>query len=385
MTPRQTAGGGRHRLSSGVVALDRLLGGLIAGDNIVWVTEDRRLAALVERALLDEGRRAGARCCYVTASATPRSLQSLLGPDVAVVDARAQGRYPDPFRLEAALVQEAASGPMRVVLDGLEIFAHRWGPKAALGFFSRACPRMFDLGALAYWRAPRRELGAPFIEDVTKVTQCVLEANRGRIRVLKAEGRPPGVEGRLFRFTVDTDRLEIETELALGRLGEGLARLRQERGLSQADLARVAGVSPSAVSQAEAGRRGLSLDTLLVISQELEVSIDALLANERRSDYVLARRERTGARTPGAPLLGDPGAGLRVYLVQLAAGQTATPPAAHKGVELVLVAAGLVQVDLGSATPVMRPGDALLALRLPVSGWRNLTDEPVQLFWILRD
>jgi len=52
---------------------------------------------------------------------------------------------------------------------------------------------------------------------------------------------------------------------------------------------------------------------------------------------------------------------------------------------MVLVAHGLVQVDLGSATPVLRTGDAVLATKVAVTGWRNLSAEPARLFWILRD
>ncbi len=61
------------------------------------------------------------------------------------------------------------------------------------------------------------------------------------------------------------------------------------------------------------------------------------------------------------------------------------PPVPHKGVELILVANGLVQADLGSATPVLRAGDAVLATRASVVGWRNLLAEPARLFWIIRD
>lgn len=46
---------------------------------------------------------------------------------------------------------------------------------------------------------------------------------------------------------------------------------------------------------------------------------------------------------------------------------------------------GLVQVRVGSETPVVRAGDALLATAFAVSGWRNLVTEPARLFWILRD
>jgi transcriptional regulator with XRE-family HTH domain len=39
-------------------------------------------------------------------------------------------------------------------------------------------------------------------------------------------------------------------------------------------------VSPSAVSQAERGRRGLSLETLMRLSRELHLTLDELLGGQ---------------------------------------------------------------------------------------------------------
>jgi hypothetical protein len=57
----------------------------------------------------------------------------------------------------------------------------------------------------------------------------------------------------------------------------------------------------------------------------------------------------------------------------------------HKGVELVAVASGLVQVLLSTGRPVLRAGEALLVDDTPISGWRNLAASEASLFWVLRD
>ena len=85
------------------------------------------------------------------------------------------------------------------------------------------------------------------------------------------------------------------------------------------------------------------------------------------------------------PLLDDPRAGLRVYLVRLSPGGAATPDFTHKGVEVVNVATGLVQVLLASGSPVLRQGEALIADRSGVAGWRNLGDREAIVFWVLHD
>ena len=220
-------------------------------------------------------------------------------------------------------------------------------------FFSPVCPKLFDLGALAYWRAPRKELGNSFVEQIAQVTQCVLELPTGTCAWSRRKVGPPSAQGRLLRLELDGDDVRLVEERALGRVGRGLQRLRQERTLSQTDLARLLNVTPSAISQAEAGRRGLSLDTLLSLSDRLGVSLDDLLTTTAVPGYVLARHQR-GSTAKVTALLDDPQAGLRAYLVRLGPGESASPEIVHKGVELVLVASGLVQVTIGSDSPVMR-------------------------------
>ena len=373
------------RVPSGVPDVDDLLGGLILGDNVVWVLEDTDVIRHLEEALLREALSRGEAAFYVTAGPDPARLAARLGKGVTVIDARARGRYGDAAVLETAIIEGArANPPGYVVIDGLVKFARRWGAAKAIAFFSRVCPRLFDLGAIAYWRAPRAELGSSFIEQVTNVTQCVLEVGGSHLRVVKAEGRPASVQGRLLRMDFSDGVVRLEDERALGRLGQGLERVRRERNLSQSDLARLAGVSQSAVSQAEAGRRGLSLETVVVLAERLGMGVDDLLATAPAGGYVLARRPRTLVEANTA-LLDDPKAGLRTYLVRLGPGESGGPDLLHKGAELIMVASGLVQLTIGSDAPVMRAGDAALATTVAVSGWRNLMNAPAVLFWVLRD
>ena len=373
------------RVPSGVPDIDALLGGLILGDNVVWVLDDARVVQRVEDAMLAEAVSREEGCFYVSAAGDPAKLAARLGPGVTVLDARPRGPYGDAAVLETAIIEGARSKPPGyVVIDGLAQFARRWGAAKAVAFFSRVCPRMFDLGAIAYWRAPRADLGRSFIEQITNVTQCVLEVAEGHLRVVKAEGRPASVQGRLLRLEAGDGELRLEDERALGRLGRGLERVRRERNLHQSDLARLAGVTPSAISQAESGRRGLSLDTLLQLSERLGMGLDELLASAPTGGYVLARHPRTAADAKIA-LLDDPKAGLRAYLVRLGPGESGAPDFLHKGAELVLVASGLVQLTIGDDTPVLRAGDVAMATTVAVSGWRNLMHGPALLFWVLRD
>ena len=291
----------------------------------------------------------------------------------------------DPSVLEQTVSTQVRNGVTLVTFDGLAPFARQWGLKRTVGFLKHLCPRLFDLGAIAYWRVSRSKLGNAAIEDIRKVTQCVFELSPTHLRILKAEGHSALVQGRLFRVSVGEETIHLHAERALGRLGEGLRAVRSERSLNQADLARLAEVSPSAISQAEGGQRGLSLDTLLTLTGRLGIGLDTLLENEHRLDYTLARRDRGRELGESRFLLDDPAGGLRVYLVNLAPGERGVPPVKHKGPELVLIARGLVLVDLGDSSPAMRAGDAVLASKVPTLSWQNLSPEASVLFWILRD
>lgn len=375
-----------QRLSTGLPGVDGLLQGLIRGDNVVWRTQEEPFLRLAEDAVLAQAAEHGWPAVYVTAATPPAALAERLGPRVAVLDARPQGRFSEPAALERVLVDGARKSPMSVaVIDDLGTLAERWGSQRALQFFSRTCPQLFDIGSIAYWRAPGRQLGSAFMEGVRRITQCVVEVSADHIRVVKAEGRSGSVPGTLARYQIVDGALEVVPEAALGRLGRGLAQLRKERHLSQADLARIAGVTPSAISQAESGRRGLALDTLLVIAEQVGISLDTLLSANPSTGYVVVRHDRRVTRDEVTPLLDGVGAGLRAFLIRLGAGQTGVPPVPHKGTELVLVAGGLVQVDIGTESPVLRTGDALMARAEHILGWRNLLTGTAMLFWILQD
>ena len=385
LRPKTMAGSPRD-VSTGLTDLDDVLGGLIPGDNIVWSTDDEGVVRMLEDALLREARRRRRPCIYIATTTAPDEVQLRLGRGVAILDARPRGEHADAAVLEEAIMERAHASPVaHVVVDSLHALAHRWGGPQAVAFFSRTCPRLFDAGAIAYWRVLRRDVPRGFIQRLSKVTQCVLEIAGGQLRVVKAEGRPGWLQGQLFQIRVDDRTVRLHSEQALGRLGRGLERIRKERNLSQRDVARLAGVTPSAISQAESGRRGLSVETVLGLAERLGVRLDELFTSAPPAGYVLARHDRTAKQAAENPLLDDPNIGLRAYLIRLAPGESGRPPVAHKGTELVVVASGLVQIDIGAESPVMRAGDALVSARLPVSGWRSVAPNPGVLFWILRD
>lgn len=370
--------------TTGIEVLDQALGGLFWGDNVVWALEegascDPFYAAIARSA--GEYHYAG----YVTVSRDPAEIQAIL-PGVEVIDARAPEAQPAPL---VEQIRRVCVSHQRDLLffDPLSALAERWSPELAVRFFSRTCPMLLELGAIAYWSFVASELSPSLRREVEEITQCVIAVGDGRIRIAKAEGRNFGVQGSVFRYRQEDGNVRLEAAPAAARLGSALRAVRLQRHLSQSELARLAGVSPSAVSQAERGQRGLSLETLLVLTSRLNMTLDELLRGEVAPGYRLARRHDPKGTADNVllPLLDNPETGLRAYLLRLGPGGVGELGFIHKGVEVITVAAGLVQVVLPTGRPVLRAGEALLAERSGIMSCRNLSDEEAMVFWILRD
>ena len=374
--------------STGLVELDAALGGLYWGDNVVWEIEEGAsldpfvAAVAASRSVYDFA-------AFVSFAEEPREVAERLDHDIEVLDARLGAPLAQPGPLLNAVRQGClrSQRPALLVFDSLDRASVSWGTSTTQRFFTRGCPLLLELGAIAYWSFTPREHPHAFRREIENVTQCVLEIGADRLRIVKAEGRPPGIPGSVFRYRVEDGRPELAEAPAAARLSSALRALRLQRRLNQSELARIAGVSPSAISQAERGQRGLSLETLLALAGRLGITLDQLLTGEVAPGYRLARRAHYPRRRPEAPLplLDDPSAGLRAYLIRLPPGASSSPTLAHKGAELVAVASGLVQVVMPAGSPVLRQGETLLAGESGITAWKNLGDGEALVFWILRD
>src|SRR6266480_3164792 len=345
--------------ATGVAELDRALDGLYWGDNVVWVWEGGEVSSqwLFYDAIAQRREDFGA-AGYVVASSDPAEVTARW-PWLEIIDARAGTPATSPRGLlEAARQFCARSRRPLLLFDSLEVLSDRWGMRIASDFFGRCCPMLLDLGAIAYWSVPGASQYRSMHREIEQITQCIIVV----------------AQGQLFRYSVQDGTLQLQPAQAVARVGMALRAYRMRRELSQSDLARLAGVSPSAISQVERGERGLSLETLMALSGRLNVTLDELLGGEVTPDYRIGRRHGLGAAPAGSilPLLDDAEAGMRAYLVSLPRSATVEAPFAHKGAELVGVVSGLIQVLLSPGRPILRRGETLLASRRGINGWRNM-------------
>lgn len=365
-----------ERVSTGLDALDGVLGGLYRGDNVVWQLEGPRAAPFY---------RAMASVAEVFDTRTFVSLGASAGsygvPGLEAIAGGPGGELAQPADLLREIHRLCHQPGRRLLLfESLDAMARCWGPAGAREFFARCCPMLLEAGAVAYWTMTAGD--TPLHDAVQAVTQCVLAADEHAVRVVKAEGRDEAVRGTVLHWHEDAGRPVLSPPEVVDRVAASLRAIRRDRRLSQHDLGDLAGVTASAISQVERAERGLSLATLVRLSGALGVKIDDLLHGEEPVGYRIGRRLEEPQRGT-VNLLNGAAADLHVDLVHLGPREWGAPETTEPGTGIVAAAGGLVQVRVAGQTPAIRHGEVLVADSDRIEGWRNLGQAEAVLFWIV--
>jgi transcriptional regulator with XRE-family HTH domain len=414
------------RPSTGIDALDELLGRLGVGDNVVWQAPDPAdIEPFVEAFLATA--HGDTPLTYLSFRLPPAAVLDRFGqvwdsdrftlldgwtgsqhassePSVAVAGLPPQAlvrRLKDPTDMEQvnrelSEIEDELGPGARYVFDDLTSMQRLWGPEPALALFLRCCPRLYQERTVAYWLLERDAHPPTFRSQLADITQVILDLDttatqpaERTLQVVKADGHSPAVLGRTLRYTVGDNGAIDVLRTASGtreRIGEQIRAERIATGLSQAELARRIGVSPSALSQVERGRHGLSGETLTRLWATLGIPFGPA-ASPTSPPYRLARR---GARQPLAPGSGMHGetvlqepSGLAVHELTFAANSSGRRPFETKQPELLLILEGALELQLGQETHTLQQGDAILLATQPVTGWRNPAREPARVLWLL--
>jgi len=366
-----------------------VLGGLYWGDNVVWQLESARAqpfySAIARRTQDFDSR-------TIVSLGVPGEVAD--APDLTVIRAGPDTALERAGDLLGEIRRHCQPGGRRLLLfESLDSMVRAWGASSTRGFFARCCPLLLDVGAIAYWSMSARETPPTVRDTVESVTQCVLRVDERSIRVAKAEGRDAGVRGSVLHWREEQGQLALEPADVIARVAASLRALRRSRVLSQQGLAELAGVTASAISQAERAERGLSLSTLARLSTALGLTIDDLLHGEDPEVYRIGRRTEDPLRgfERTITLLGDAASELRIDLVHLDP-REAGGPTEHEGAlptqhrrrrGIVAVASGLVHVEVAGRTPAVRSGEVLVAHCERVEAWRNIGETEAVLFWIV--
>lgn len=426
------------RISSGVPALDRLLGGLRIGDNVVWHMDSGVFMESFSGGFLRSSRRQGHKVVLVTVNTSPKTVWGRLSPvvnhpDVTLVDGFTWGKgggaslfadcygrlYPDyrckvvpvrnPHRVQEFLqvlnrVEEEMPSGTRYLVDSLTGMSHLWGGEdPVLGFFARECPRLYELETVAYWILERSAHSPSFRAQVNHITQVALELGmregQPTLTVLKVQGRESSSTLKPRPLFLQGKRVQLLEEEDSGDpellIGPRLRALRLGRGLSQVELARAMGGSPSTISQVEGQQILLSIPALLKAARALGVSLDHLVTTAPREPEtpVLTRTRYERVR------LGKAGIeGLNAYRITPLEGEALleayeiwiSPQARIQGhffqekrEELGYLLEGELLVEMGGRALRMGQGECIRLVRETPQSWQNPGETKAGLLWVL--
>ena len=179
------------QLSSGLPELDRLLRGLMAGDNVVWQVERiEDYVAFVEpycRKAVETGR----RLIYFRFARHKALLSEDAGAEIHTLDP--QAGFETFLRDIHATIDEVGRGAS-YVFDCLSDLAVDWFSDQMLGnFFMLTCPYLYDLETVAYFALLRNYHSFYATIPIGDTTQLLLDVYhyRGKIyvRPIKAQSR----------------------------------------------------------------------------------------------------------------------------------------------------------------------------------------------------
>jgi transcriptional regulator with XRE-family HTH domain len=191
---------------------------------------------------------------------------------------------------------------------------------------------------------------------------------------------------------------------------EGIGdRLRDERtraGISQRELARRLGLSPSLISQLESGLSKPSVGTLYAIVTELDLSLDKLLRGADHSPSTGSPAESGKANGGPSPLVHpddresidlasgvrweqlsrDTDQGIDFLYALYEVGGTSTPDDSlmrHNGKEYGYIISGRLGIQLGFEVHELEPGDSIGFDSTQPHRLFNIGDEPVHAIWFV--
>ena len=308
----------RMRAASGVGQLDRLLGGLFIGDNVVWHDDAGSLSTVYCKNFIQASQTRKKPIIYISFDRSPKNLFDLLGPlaespMLTVMDCFTYGkgegspiflkyyekrrkeapcqiiRVDDPRQPDEVMetlygIHSNLEGDVRIIFESVTGMQELWGgEEQIINFYSHSCPRLYELNTIAYWIMAKGAHSNRLRAMINQVAQVAIDLSikRGKtyLTIQKAERRNLDVINTPYLYWSKDLNVSFETEKGAGSgldLGTRLKELRTKRGLSQTELAKQVGVTPSSISQIESNLIYPSLPALLKVAEVLLVDVRSL-------------------------------------------------------------------------------------------------------------
>lgn len=206
-----------------------------------------------------------------------------------------------------------------------------------------------------------------------------------------AAAQPMPTHGPALREVAELLPEEGRLERAIGAQ---VRRIRQEAGLTLAELATRTGVSKPMLSKIENAQTSCSLTTLARLADALDIPVTALFRGAdtpREAVFtpagsgarIVARGTRVGHDYSLLGALRGPHKRMEAHLVTLTERSEEFPLFQHRGTELIYMLEGEMVYGHGDSSYRMHPGDALQLDGEGPHGPQELTDLPIRFLSVV--
>ena len=427
----------KRRVSSGIAQLDSLLGDLYIGDNVLWYEEAGSFSSAFCLQFIRESLTRKQPTIYVTFDRSPKNVVAFLGQlaesqNFTILDCFTNGKgdrsevfskfyekdgaqWPyqvirvndptNPTQVSEAIygLQGSMSGDTRFIIDSLTGMQDLWGGEdPVLKFYSRTCPRLYELETIAYWIVETDAHSSRLKANINKIAQVAIDLSvkndKPSLKILKAEKRPSRHINESQAYVCDGADIVFEfPRLGPGRfdLGARIRSVRSQLGVSQKELAQRMGVTPSTISQVEKNHIYPSVPALLRMAESLSVPVGTFFdgCDGQGEEWVFP--SGAGSNTTFDKAFKGAIEGVQLlpayrrvldaepYLLRIQpGGKLAHHFFSHKGEELGYLLAGRLRLRIHGQTREAGPGDVIALGKDMPEQWENTGAVPAELFWV---
>jgi transcriptional regulator with XRE-family HTH domain len=163
-------------------------------------------------------------------------------------------------------------------------------------------------------------------------------------------------------------------------IGKKVEKFRKEKGYSSRELARIAEITPSMLSQIERGIANPSIQTLKVLAKALDVPTFSFLLEETNTEDLVVRfneRKHMVVENISYELLSPDFTGtLATAIMNIPPGTSSSEKLLeHKGEEVAYILEGKIKVNLDEAEYILEAGDSVKIPAYMKHKWENTFDE----------
>ncbi len=427
----------KNSVTSGIRDLDKLLGGgVFIGDNVVWYDAAGILAPVFSLNLINASRIEKKSLIYLSFDRSPTNLLEQLGPlannpFLTIFDCFTHGKgessdvFLDFYNQKAEALpcriicidephnadhvagafyglHKTMEGDVRFIFESLTGMQELWGGEEhILRFYSHSCPRLYELNTIAYWIVEKEAHSQRLKAHLNKITQVAIDLSlkRGKtyLSVLKAEKRDIGILNKQtfywnkgIKVTFDPGK----SKTGQINLGQHLKELRTQRGMSQIELSKHVGVTPSTISQVENNQIYPSLPALIKMSEILSVDVSYFFKEDldAEREVVFPESGATPMPIPGlskskisSKLLSPVGFESQVepYLIEIPSKTKLSEHFyTHKGEEMGYLISGELILSFEQKKQTVHAGDTVYLTKEIPSKWENKGKIPARMLWI---